>query len=87
MRLFILKTFIVTFAFYLLFQFTVGYRIDNVYEKFKSISNQHERDIIKQKILNEIKEGNKKDYIFSSEDRIIISTFIKKIFSELNLLK
>lgn len=85
MRSFILKTTIITAAIFFLFQLTIGYRVDNFYKNIKSLTNQHERIKIKTKILEEINKGNKKDYLFSIEEREILSRFINKILIELNL--
>ena len=85
MRSFILKTTIITAAIYVLFQLTIGYRVDNFSKNIKSLTNQHERIKIKTKILEEINKGNKKDYLFSIEEREILSRFINKILIELNL--
>ena len=85
MRQFLLKISIVTVAIYILFQFTLGYRLDEITSKINFLSNQHERIQIKQKILDEMKKGTEKDNIFSEEDRVILSNFIKKIILELNL--
>ena len=85
MRSFILKTTIITAAIFFLFQLTIGYRVDNFSKNIKSLTNQHERIKIKTKILEEINKGNKKDYLFSIEEREILSRFINKILIELNL--
>ena len=83
MRQFILKTFIIFIAVYILFQITLGYRINEVASKIKSIANQQQRIEIKNKILNEMKKGTEKEYIFSDEERVILSNFINKILNEL----
>ena len=85
MRQFLLKTVIIIIAVYILFQFTLGYRIDGVTTKIKSISNQHQRIEFKEKILSEMKKGTEKDNIFSEEERLILSNFINKILLELDL--
>ena len=83
MRQFILKTFIIFVAIYILFQITLGYRINEVSSKIKSITNQQQRIEIKEKILNEMKKGTEKENFFSDEERVILSNFINKIFNEL----
>ena len=83
MRQFILKTVVIVIAVYILFQITLGYRINEVSSKIKSIANQQQRIEIKEKILNEMKKGTEKEYIFSDEERVIISKFINKILNEL----
>ena len=85
MREFILKIGVIIIAVYILFQFTLGYRIDDLTSKFKSISNQQQRIEIKEKILEEMKKGTEKENIFSEEERLILSNFINKILIELNL--
>tara|TARA_X000001036_G_C20510173_1_gene737741 strand:- start:42 stop:308 length:267 start_codon:yes stop_codon:yes gene_type:complete len=85
MRQFILKTSIVVIAVYILFQVTIGYRVDFYSSKIKSLANQSNRIELKQKILNEMEKGVKKENFFSVEERIIISKFINKIIKELSL--
>jgi len=85
MRLFILKTAIITVAAYALFQFTIGHKIDSLSKKVKSLSSQHQRIEIKQKILSEMKKGSEKENIFSEDERIILSNFLNKILLELKI--
>ena len=85
MRSFILKTFIITFAVFVLYKLTIGREIDTFSSNIKSLTNQHSRIEIKQKILSEIKKGSEKERIFSDEEREILSNFLKKIISELDL--
>ena len=83
MRQFILKTVVIFIAVYILFQITLGYRINEVSSKIKSIANQQQRIEIKEKILNEMKKGTEKENLFSDEERVILSRFINKILNEL----
>ena len=85
MRSFILKTFIITFAVFVLYKLTIGREIDTFSSNIKSLTNQHSRIEIKQKILSEIKKGSEKERIFSDEEREILSNFLKKIIAELDL--
>ena len=70
-------------AVYILFQITLGYRINEFSSKIKSITSQQQRIEIKKKILNEMKKGTEKEYFFSDEERVILSRFINKILQEL----
>ena len=83
MRQFILKTAIIFVAVYILFQITLGYRINEFSSKIKSIANQQQRIEIKEKILKEMKKGTEKENFFSDEERVILSRFINKILKEL----
>ena len=85
MRSFILKTSVITIAAFILYKITIGHAIESFSTKVKSLTNQHSRIELKQKILSEIKKGSEKENIFSNEERVIISSFLKKIFKELNL--
>mgnify|MGYP000273898685 FL=1 len=83
MRQFILKTAIIFVAVYILFQITLGYRINEFSSKIKSMANQQQRIEIKEKILKEMKKGTEKENFFSDEERVILSRFINKILKEL----
>ncbi len=85
MRPFILKTFIITFAVFVLYKITIGREIETFSTNVKSLTNQHSRIEIKQKILSEIKKGTEKEKIFTDEERDILSKFLKKVISELDL--
>ena len=64
MRQFILKTAIIFVAVYILFQITLGYRINEFSSKIKSMANQQQRIEIKEKILKEMKKGTEKENFF-----------------------
>ena len=85
MKLFVYKTLIAVFGLYVLFEFTIGSRIDFYTDQIKSLNNQQKRIELKQKILIEMKKGSEKDNYFSENERIIISNFINKISKELKL--
>ena len=70
-------------AVYILFQITLGYRINEFSSKIKSMANQQQRIEIKEKILKEMKKGTEKENFFSDEERVILSRFINKILQEL----
>ena len=85
MRHYILKVLIATFALYLLFKLTIGTVLNSFNSKIDKITNQSNRIEIKEKILLEMKKGTQKESLFTKEEKIIISNFIKKIVKELNL--
>ena len=84
MRQYILKILIAVIATYILFQVTVGYRIDFYSSKIQSLTSQHKRIELKEKIFNEMEKGIKKENFFTTEERIILSKFINKIIKELS---
>jgi hypothetical protein len=85
MKLFIYKLSITTLFLYILFEFTLGSRIDFYTEKLKSLSDQQTRLEIKDKMLIEMKKGSEKEEYFSKDEREIISSFINKILDELKI--
>ncbi len=85
MKLFIYKTIIAVFFLYILFEFTLGIRIDQLKDDLMVLENQQKREEVKNKILGEMEKGYKKDNFFSEEERVIISNFLNKIINELEL--
>tara|TARA_B100001059_G_scaffold236530_1_gene287561 strand:+ start:2149 stop:2418 length:270 start_codon:yes stop_codon:yes gene_type:complete len=85
MREYILKIIIAVVALYFLFKITIGGIISGYETKIKSFKDYSQREIIKEKIFEEIKKGTEKDRILTSEESLIISNFLNKIIGELNL--
>tara|TARA_B110000211_G_C13768402_1_gene416401 strand:- start:333 stop:599 length:267 start_codon:yes stop_codon:yes gene_type:complete len=85
MKLFIYKTIIAVFFLYILFEFTIGSRIDFYSNKIISLNDQQKRIEIKSKILNEMKKGTEKDNLFNENERNIISDFLNKVLNELKI--
>ncbi len=85
MKIYIYKLLIALFFFYVLFELTIGSRIDYFTNKINVFSDQQSRYEIKEKIKSEIRKGINKENLFSEEEKILISDFIKKINEELEL--
>ena len=83
MKLFLYKTLIVMFFIYIIFEITVGQRINKYEEKLDNLINERGREQIIIKIKDEIRRANEKENYFTPEDRKLLSTFIKKIQKEL----
>ena len=83
MKTFILKLLVSVLLVYLLFEFTIGKRIDYLQNQIKEIKNKENREEIKNKILEELEKANKKENILEERERKIISTFMEKINKEL----
>ena len=84
MKIFVVKTFIVALAFFIVFELTISSKIKMAQEKIIKFNQKSERVKIKEKIFKEIENANKKDQIFSENDRLILSEFFKKIQKELS---
>ena len=87
MKIFLIKTLIVVFAVFILFQVTIGSQINKVKNQLNLMSDPAQREVVKEKIKEEMKKGIEKENYFTDEERTLISKFIKKILTELELIK
>jgi K+-sensing histidine kinase KdpD len=85
MKIFIYKTAIIAFTFALVFEILIGSKINHFKKQINEISTKQKREKIILKIKDEIRKANVKDNYLNKEDRLLLSTFIKKIINELNL--
>ena len=83
MKQFIYKTAIIVVAFILIFEFTIGNKISQVYEQIDVVSTKEGRKESVNKIREEIKRAVKKERYLSKEDAKLINSFVKKIKKEL----
>ena len=85
MRIFLVKTIIVIAAVFFLYQFTIGSEISNLKNRLASFSDPGKREMIKEKLKDEMRKGIQKEKYFDEDDRALISQFLKKILKELDL--
>ena len=86
MKVFLVKTIIVVVFVFILFQVTVGSQINKLKNSIAIMSNKEQREIYKDKLKDEMRKGIEKDNYFSEDERILISRFLKKILTELELI-
>ena len=67
MKLFIYKSLIIIFFLYILFELTLGSRLDNITEQVTNLKDQKKRIEIKEKILIEMEKGTEKDNYFDDK--------------------
>ena len=84
MKIFVYKTIFVLIGIYILYQFTIGIKISSYERNLKNLTNDQGRELIRNKIRNELKKANEKDQILDPEDREILKKFILKIQNELS---
>ena len=82
MKSFIQKLFISLLLLYVLFELTIGSRIDYFTNIFTDSNSRIE---LKEKMKSEIRKGIEKENYFTEEERILIRDFINKIKKELDL--
>ena len=85
MKIFIIKASIIFIFCLLLFRFTIISAINNYERKLVDFSSTTNRTEIKNNFFEFIEEANKKDKILYEEDAKLLSTFINKLISELDL--
>ena len=84
MRSFIYKIIIVAFIIIIVFEFTIGKRIDPIVQNMNKFSNEQGRKELINKIRKEMRKGLEKEYMIKEDDRILINKFLKKLNSEIN---
>ena len=84
MKIFIYKTIFATMCLLILYQLTIGRKIADYEHKLINLTTDQGRELIRNKIRDEIKKGIEKDQILKPEDREILKQFITKIQNELN---
>ena len=84
MRNFIYKTIIAGIFFIIIFEFTIGKRIDPIAQNLGKFSNEQGRKELIGKLRKEMRKGLEKEYILKEDDRVLINNFLNKIQSEIN---
>ena len=87
MKIFLVKSIIVFFGIFFLFQATIGSQFESFRNSLDTFSSKEKRDVLKEKIKDEMKKGIEKENYFTEDERILISRFLKKIFKELELME
>ena len=83
MKIFVYKTIFATLCLFILYQLTLGKKIDNYEHSLRNLTNDQGRELIRNKIRGELKKAIVKDQILKPEDREILKQFIAKIQNEL----
>ena len=84
MRSFIYKIIIVGFIFIIVFEFTIGKRIDPITESMNKFSNEEGRKELIGKLRKEMRKGVEKEYMLKEDDRVLIYKFLNKLQVEIN---
>ena len=83
MKSFIYKTIIIVLAIVIIFEFTVGSKINEISSKFNYFATKEGRKEGVVKIREEMKKAIKKERYLSKEDAKLLNQFLNKIQSEL----
>ena len=85
MKIFIYKLLVSLALFYVFFELTIGSRIDEITNKLNIFTDHQSRVVAKEKLKEELKKAIEKENYFTEEEKVLISSFIKKIKEELSL--
>tara|TARA_B110000902_G_C14007851_1_gene475221 strand:+ start:222 stop:485 length:264 start_codon:yes stop_codon:yes gene_type:complete len=83
MKQFVYKSFIIVIAIILVFEFTIGNKISQIYDKIDVVSTKEGRKNSVNKIREEVRRATKKERYLSKEDAKLINLFLIKIKKEL----
>ena len=83
MRNFIYKIIIAGFIFIIVFELTIGKRIDPIVQNLNKISNEEGRKELIAKARKEMRKGIEKENMLKEDDRILIYKFFNKLTSEI----
>ena len=84
MKIFVYKTIFVLVGIFILYQFTIGKKI-SFYERYlRNLKNDQGRELIRNKVRDELIKATEKEQILDLKDREILKKFIIKIQSELS---
>ena len=84
MRGFIYKIILIAFLFVIVFEFTIGKRIDPIVQNMNKFSNEQGRKELINKLRKEMRKGLEKENILKKDDRILINKFLNKLQEEIN---
>ena len=87
MKQFVYKSFIIVIAIILVFEFTIGNKISQIYDKIDVVSTKEGRKNSVNKIREEVRRATKKERYLSKEDAKLINLFLIKIKKELQETK
>ena len=83
MKIFLYKFAIILLGVFLLFEFTIGYRLKYYERNLKNIFAKQNMESIKQKVKDEMRDAINKEVYLDPEDAKLINQFLKKLQSEI----
>jgi len=84
MKIFLYKLVISLFGIFLLYEFTIGYKIKYYERNLKILITKEYADTVKEKLKKEMKTAINKENYLNPDDARLIAVFLKKIQKELN---
>jgi len=84
MKIFLIKSMVIFFGIFILFQLTIGTVIKNFQKQVESQLSEEKIILLKDKAREEMKKGIEKDTILNPDDAQLLGKFLNKLLKEIN---
>ena len=84
MKIFLIKSMVIFFGIFILFQLTIGTVIKNFQKEVESQLSEEKIILMKDKAREEMKKGIEKDTILNPDDAQLLGKFLNKLLKEIN---
>ena len=84
MKIFLIKSMVIFFGIFILFQLTIGTVIKNFQKEVENQFSEEKIILMKDKAREEMKKGIEKDTILNADDAQLLGKFLNKLLKEIN---
>ena len=84
MKIFLIKSLVIFFGIFILFQLTIGTVIKNFQKEVENQFSEEKIILMKDKAREEMKKGIEKDTILNPDDAQLLGKFLNKLLKEIN---
>tara|TARA_B100000941_G_scaffold277241_1_gene240573 strand:- start:462 stop:722 length:261 start_codon:yes stop_codon:yes gene_type:complete len=84
MKIFLIKSIVIFFGIFILFQLTIGTVIKNFQKEVENQFSEEKIILMKDKAREEMKKGIEKDTILNPDDAQLLGKFLNKLLKEIN---
>ena len=84
MKIFLIKSLVIFFGIFILFQLTIGTVIKNFQKEVENQFSEEKIILMKDKAREEMKKGIEKDTILNPDDAQLLGKFLDKLLKEIN---
>ena len=84
MKIFLIKSIVIFFGIFILFQLTIGTVIKNFQKEVENQFSEQKIILMKDKAREEMKKGIEKDTILNPDDAQLLGKFLNKLLKEIN---
>ena len=84
MKIFLIKSMVIFFGIFILFQLTIGTVIKNLQKEVENQLSEEKIILMKDKAREEMKKGIEKDTILNPDDAQLLGKFLNKLLKEIN---